>query len=327
MMNKEFTVNIEWLKFIATKITDGSITITQAAKNAYIDTPNGTFIFSISESTLRSNLNKHSISYQARVGRPNSIITNEIEQIIINFQKELNSGETVTYHSIRNKYPLITSNDVHQTFLKFNLHQYKKDKKEVKIRCRYEALWVQQIWHADIHIFTDENLVQHYLYAIIDDRSRFITGYDILRDKSCNETIRVLNNAITTYGCPAIMWTDNGGENNGKKMLSFLKKHRIYPHFTFPRNPEQNGKAEAFWKKIDKCCRRISDIPNYIRKYNTIRAHTGLERNDNGILKRPGDVFFNNDIRWQRNFEWLYKVDGNIVPFPYNKDRKIIYYD
>lgn len=38
-MSKELTVNIEWLKFIATKITDGSITITQAANNAYIDTP------------------------------------------------------------------------------------------------------------------------------------------------------------------------------------------------------------------------------------------------------------------------------------------------
>ena len=50
------------------------------------------------------------------------------------------------------------------------------------------------------------------------------------------ETIRILNNSIATYGCPAIMWTDDGDENNGEKMLDFLKEHQIYPHFTFPRN-------------------------------------------------------------------------------------------
>ena len=54
---------------------------------------------------------------------------------------------------------------------------------------------------------------------------------------------------------PIIMWTDNGGENNGIKMLRFLQTNRIYPHFIFPRNPQQNGKIESFWKKIDKNCK------------------------------------------------------------------------
>lgn len=35
-------------------------------------------------------------------------------------------------------------------------------------------------------------------------------------------------------------------------MLKYLENKRIYHHFTFPGNPQQNGKIESFWKKIDK---------------------------------------------------------------------------
>lgn len=327
MLNSEYSINLDWLKYIAGEISKGNITITKAAENAYVDTQFGSLVIQIPESTLRLLFNKNSISYFAKVGRPKKTISSEIENIILYFQSELNSGETVTCHSVRAEYPQITSHDVHEVFIKFNLFQYKKDTEKPKTRCRYEALYVMQIWHADIHTFTDINQQEYYLYAIIDDRSRFIVGAEILKNKSQLETIRVLNAAINQYGSPAIMWTDNGGENNGNKMLRFLESNRIYPHFTFPRNPQQNGKIESFWKKIDKNCKMIQDIPKYIEKYNYMRAHTGLEKTKNGNFKRPKDVFYDPDLRWQRTFPWKYLVDGQVKPFPYKRDTKIKYYD
>lgn len=56
------------------------------------------------------------------------------------------------------------------TFIKYNLYQYKIGHKAEKPRCRYEAMYVNQKWHADIHYFTDIDSVEHFIYAIIDDR-------------------------------------------------------------------------------------------------------------------------------------------------------------
>lgn len=174
MLNIQYAINQEWLKYIAGEISKGNTTITKAAQNAYVDSQFGSLIIQIPESTLRSLLNKNSISYSAKVGRPKKNISSEIENIILHFQSELNSGETVTCHSVRAEYPQITSYDVHEVFMKYNLYEFKKDSTKPKVRCRYEALYVMQIWHADIHTFTDLNLQEYYLYAIIDDRSRFI---------------------------------------------------------------------------------------------------------------------------------------------------------
>lgn len=327
MNYKQFTINLAGLQNIAEAISNGDITIKNASQNVPFNTPFGVRFFSVPESTLRFYFNTNKINYSARLGRPQNTVSSKNEEIILYFHHELNSGETVTYHSVKAKFPSITSYEVHQTFLKYNLYSFKKEQKNEKRRCRYEALFVCQIWHADIHIFTDANMDQHLLYAIIDDKSRFIVGFDILSNKTQLETKRVLQSAISNYGPPAIMWTDNGGENKGDQMLAYLKEQRIYPHFTFPHNPQQNGKVESFWKKIDKCCQKVQDIPLYISKYNTIRSHTGLEKNQNGCYKRPADVFFDFNLRWQRHFEWNYLVDGKIKPFPYKKDIKTIYYD
>lgn len=100
---------------------------------------------------------------------------------------------------------MITLYEVHQTFLKYDLHKYKKNEQNPKPRCRYEALYTFQIWHADFHAFTDIKQNQYYLYTIIDDRSRLIVDHSIINNKSQDETIKVIKNAIYTYGRLEIM--------------------------------------------------------------------------------------------------------------------------
>lgn len=96
------------------------------------------------------------------------------------------------------------------------------------------------------------------------------------------------------------MWTDNGGENKENKMLPFLEQERLYPHFTFRYNTQHYGTVESFWKKIDKCCKYVQDIPCYIQKFNTIRIHARLVKthisNDKyfyGSNKRKDNVSYN----------------------------------
>ena len=123
------------------------------------------------------------------------------------------------------------------------------------------------------------------------------------------------------------MWTDNGGENTADKMMGFLKTNRIYPVFITPGNPQQNGKIEAFWPKLDDFISDESEIANYIYVYNNLKAHTCLEKGTNGCFKRPVDVFFDESLQWKREYPWKWYVNGKEVDFKINEERKKEYYD
>lgn len=165
MLNSQYSINQDWLKYIAGEISKGNITITKAAKNAYVDSQFGSLVIQIPESTLRSLLNKNSIFYSAKVKRPKKTISSEIENIILQFQSELNSGETVTCHSVREEHLQITSHDVHEVFIKYNLFECKKDTEKPKTRCRYEAFYVMQI-STHLPILISKNIIYLQLSMI-----------------------------------------------------------------------------------------------------------------------------------------------------------------
>lgn len=319
-------INIQWLQKIAEQITNKETTIAEAANKALFDSPMGVYLNPISPSCLRNYFSKYNIKYSTYKGRKKFEIPQDIENVILSYQKNLNSGEKVTFYSIIHHIPYITFTQVRATFEKHSLYKYRSPHKQEKTRCRYEAKWVNQIWHADIHYFQKPGMQSMmYLYCLMDDRSRFIVGHGLMPSKTQDACIYVLNIAIQTYGAPCMMWTDNGGENKGQVMLNFLKEKRIYPVFTEPGNPEQNGKIERFWKNLEKCTTCPDDIPNYIIKYNTIRANMALCCDK--IYLRPKDIFYDHKYRWKRGYEWKWIVDGKEIDFPYEKDKKIIYYD
>ena len=107
-------------------------------------------------------------------------------------------------------YPSITFTHVRKTFQKYKLYKYKLHQQKEKPRCRYEAKYINQIWHADIHYFQIP-CMDHmmYLYRIIDDRSRFIIHYDLLSEKTAKTCVEVLKEAIQRYRPPYMMWTEN----------------------------------------------------------------------------------------------------------------------
>ncbi|KAK8863575.1 hypothetical protein M9Y10_011261 [Tritrichomonas musculus] len=82
--------------------------------------------------------------------------------------------------------------------------------------------------------------------------------------------------AINQYGVPYTYWSDNGGENVGKILIELFKLYNINSKFTDSYTPQQNGKAEAFWKYIKAHCHSEDDIPDAIKFYNNVKPHTSL---------------------------------------------------
>ena len=160
---------------------------------------------------------------------------------------------------------------VYNTFKENNLLKYTKPLNPSPIqRCRYEADYVDLIWHTDLHNFNDQ-----YLIAFIDDYSRFIVHYELIPNKYAAITSGVLERALANNNRPFSIWTDNGGEFKAE-FLGTLEKNNIKQVLSDHYTPQQNGKCERFWSTADLCS-TFEQLNNWIQVYNTI-PHMGLPK-------------------------------------------------
>jgi len=139
-----------------------------------------------------------------------------------------------------------------------------------------------------------------YLVAFMDDHSRFLVSYGLHASQSSALVLEVLRAAITSYGNPEEILTDNGSQYitwRGKSAFTKeLEKRGIRQVVAAPRRPQTLGKIERFWGTLWREClasavfvdlgdaqRRIGW---FIDHYNFQRPHQGIE----GLT--PADRFF-----------------------------------
>jgi transposase InsO family protein len=166
---------------------------------------------------------------------------------------------------------------------------------------RFERAKPNQLWQTDLFTFV---LKRHnrrvYLVAFLDDHSRFITGYGLHASQSSALVLEVLRAALTSYGAPEEILTDNGSQYvtwRGKSAFAReLDKRGIRQVVAAPRRPQTLGKIERFWGTLWRECVEsavfldLGDaqkrIGLFIDHYNFQRPHRGAE----GLV--PADRFF-----------------------------------
>jgi hypothetical protein len=134
----------------------------------------------------------------------------------------------------------------------------------------------------------------------MDDHSRFLTGFGLHASQSTALVLEVLRTAITSYGPPEEILTDNGTQYvtwRGKSAFTKeLEKRGIRQVVASPRRPQTLGKIERFWGTLWRECietavfldladaqRRIGHFIDY---YNFQRTHQGID----GLV--PADRYF-----------------------------------
>src|SRR5947199_4605650 len=134
----------------------------------------------------------------------------------------------------------------------------------------------------------------------MDDHSRFIVGYGLHASQSTALVLEVLRAALTSYGRPEEILTDNGSQYvtwRGKSAFSKeLEQRGIRQIVAAPRRPQTLGKIERFWGTLWREClesavfvdladaqRRLGWFLDY---YNFQRPHQGID----GLV--PADRFF-----------------------------------
>jgi len=109
---------------------------------------------------------------------------------------------------------------------------------------RYEAIRPLQLVHLDFYHFYVHRQKQ-CLLLILDDYSRFITGFTLLQSEHADGAVQAFEESVTRYGKPEAVMTDRGSAFHSFKGVSrferLLEELEI-SHF-LAREPQVNGKV------------------------------------------------------------------------------------
>jgi transposase InsO family protein len=169
-----------------------------------------------------------------------------------------------------------------------------------KVR-HFERAQANQLWQTDLFTFILKRQNRRvYLVVFMDDHSRFLVGYGLHASQSSALVLEVLRAALTSYGAPKEILTDNGSQYvtwRGKSVFTReLEKRGIRQVVAAPRRPQTLGKVERFWGTLWRECLETAvfvDLGDaqrrigwFIDSYNFQRPHQGID----GLV--PADRYF-----------------------------------
>ncbi len=165
----------------------------------------------------------------------------------------------------------------------------------------FERARVNQLWQTDLFTFILKRQNRRvYLVSFLDDHSRFVTGYGLHASQSTALVLEVFRAAITGFGTPEEVLTDNGTQYvtwRGKSAFAReCEKRGIQQIVASPHRPQTLGKIERFWGSLWRECVEsavfldLGDartrIGLFIDHYNFQRPHQGID----GLT--PADRYF-----------------------------------
>ena len=155
-----------------------------------------------------------------------------------------------------------------------------KKKKKVHDH-RFHATGVDVLWHTDLHFLMDKPPYEDkiaYLIAFIDDLTREIVYWEVLKNKKMELSTQALKNCIQKTGRkPLLMTTDNGKEFVGEDFVKELQTQGIKHHRITAGEPEENGKIEHWWPNIEVLS-NYNDIGTQIDIYNKKLTNRALKK-------------------------------------------------
>ncbi len=165
---------------------------------------------------------------------------------------------------------------------------------------RFEAAYPAEIWQMDVTYVYISRIPVHYLVVIIDDYSRYCIAGELVRDQRAETLIAVLHNAVTAYGAPKKLLTDQGSgfyswSREQTRFQEYLDDQRIEHVVAEPHSPQTQGKVERLIQTIrEELLSRVkftgfedarAQIHSYLESYNVDRPHQGIGGS------RPADRF------------------------------------
>lgn len=181
----------------------------------------------------------------------------------------------------------VCHNKINEVIQFEGLTRKKLGKQERPKYVRYQVDNCNDQWHIDWSI---DPLSKKKLFAILDDRSRFIVYAGLFSEATAENSAIGLQKAIDTYGAPKEVVSDNGShfkKPHSKRVVAqplreVEEKYAIKHIFIKAYHPQSNGKIERFFGSYKGEFPRMNydkvyDCLSYIHFYNFERIHQSLD--------------------------------------------------
>ena len=236
--------------------------------------------------------------------RPNTIhrISDEIVQKVIQLRD--------MYHEGCEKIALtigISARTVHKILSKAGLLEKRKKKRRWR---HFQRNHANSLWQMDYsRIYEDL-----WITLVVDDHSRFIIGYRMMKTPNVEDTLDFLEECIGKYGVPREILTDHGTQfysvRGGESTFDMycLEKH-IDHILASVKHPQTNGKVERKFGVLKEyleirgvlCGEEYTRVPDeevekevdkYVEYHNYSRYHFTYERHTFGDFEKKRKVHF-----------------------------------
>ena len=168
-----------------------------------------------------------------------------------------------------------------------NLSKARQEHKKYPYLLRGKQIrYPNQAWASDI---TYLRLPQGHVYlvVILDLFSRKVLSWRLSNSMDPSFCVAALQEAIDTYGVPAIFNTDQGSQFTSRAFLSVLEEHRVEISMDGVGRALDNVYVERLWRSLkyediylrsyESMVELQQGIERYFRFYNTERFHQSLE--------------------------------------------------
>jgi len=153
-----------------------------------------------------------------------------------------------------------------------------------------------QVWAMDItYLPMARGFV--YLAVVLDWATRRILAWRLSNSLTADFCVEALEEAITRYGVPEIMNTDQGSQFTGTEFIGTLTQHAIRISMDGKGCWRDNVFVERLWKTVkyeevylhayDTVSAANESLARYVSFYNGRRPHTALDR------QTPDAAYFN----------------------------------
>lgn len=215
---------------------------------------------------------------------------------VIEIRKKSGIGACSIENYFKKKGFSVSHNKINQVLQYEGLVNKKMGKRTRPTYIRYEATEINNQWHID---WSTDPLTKKPLLAIIDDKSRFIVFAELFDSANAENSALGLKKAITKYGAPKELVSDNGShfkdipnKKPNKELLEIEEKHNIKHIFIRPGHPQSNGKIERWFGSYKTEFPRmnydkVTDCMSWVQYYNFERLHQSLN------YETPAHVYLN----------------------------------
>ena len=193
-----------------------------------------------------------------------------------------------------------------------DLKRHKISKKYKPKKKALRANSMNEIWHADVSVYTTLDYVRYYIYTVVDNYSRMILAWDIDIKLSAQIRLRSIERAIKEQfevnpkKQSIDLVVDGGSENNNSTIHNFIQNNHVNINKKIALKDiiQSNSLIEAtykimkykyFYSKQIISSAMRAEMEFFVNDYNNIRPH------------------------YSRHYRTPFEVHNNIDPLNYKK--------